>query len=144
MKKEEKFLGIEVAVATLILILGFVLMIIGIIGADACSDTLREAVFNEEWGLYGSEAQKTYQVLTAQFNNILFIVSGILLILYGIKVLVIFKKSVTKEEKIKAEDDFDRQMQSIQKLYLLFEKGILTEDEYKSRKAQILQEDKVI
>ena len=99
---------------------------------------------NEEWGLYGSEAQKTYQVLTAQFNNILFIVSGILLILYGIKVLVIFKKSVTKEEKIKAEDDFDRQMQSIQKLYLLFEKGILTEDEYKNRKAQILQEDKVI
>ena len=51
---------------------------------------------------------------------------------------------MTKEEKIKAEDDFDRQMQSIQKLYLLFEKGILTEDEYKNRKAQILQEDKVI
>ena len=80
---------------------------------------------------------ETYTDIMAQFYNIFMIISGILLLLVSISRIVdVLPKKQSKE------DNNEELLKSIQTLHSLYEKGILTEEEFKERKALLLSNNK--
>lgn len=127
----------KIFISVLIIILALALILIGTVGAisyslyNASDSSQQETTTNRQDWL------ETYTDIAAQFYNIFMIISGILLLLVSISRIVdVLPKKQSKE------DNNEELLKSIQTLHSLYEKGILTEEEFKERKALLLSANK--
>lgn len=127
----------KIFISVLIIILALALILIGTVGAisyslyTASTSSQQEITSNRQTWL------DTYTDITAQFYNIFMIISGILLLLVSISRII---DNLPKKQS--KEDNNEELLKSIQTLHSLYEKGILTEEEFKERKALLLSANK--
>ena len=127
----------KIFISVLMIILALALILIGTVGAisyslyTASDSSQQEITSNRQTWL------DTYTDITAQFYNIFMIISGILLVLVSINRII----DISPKKQSKADSD-EELLKSIQTLHSLYEKGILTEEEFKERKALLLSNNK--
>lgn len=127
----------KIFISVLIIILALALILIGTVGAisyslyNASDSSQQETTTNRQDWL------ETYTDIAAQFYNIFMIISGILLLLVSISRII---DNLPKKQS--KEDNNEELLKSIQTLHSLYEKGILTEEEFKERKALLLSANK--
>lgn len=127
----------KIFISVLMIILALALILIGTVGAisyslyTASTSSQQEITSNRQTWL------DTYTDITAQFYNIFMIISGILLLLVSINRII----DISPKKQSKADSD-EELLKSIQTLHSLYEKGILTEEEFKERKALLLSANK--
>ncbi len=127
----------KIFISVLMIILALALILIGTVGAisyslyTASDSSQQEITSNRQTWL------DTYTDITAQFYNIFMIISGILLVLVSINRII----DISPKKQSKADSD-EELLKSIQTLHSLYEKGILTEEEFKERKALLLSANK--
>lgn len=127
----------KIFISVLMIILALALILIGTVGAisyslyTASDSSQQEITSNRQTWL------DTYTDITAQFYNIFMIISGILLLLVSISRII----DISPKNQSKADSD-EELLKSIQTLHSLYEKGILTEEEFKERKALLLSANK--
>ncbi len=128
--------NLKITVAILLMFLSISMILIGIIGAIAFDISITEdnAKGQDKMALI-------YVELLAQSNNIFFITFGIVFLLISFLVLI----NILPDKKEAEMDNslYEKSIiSSIQTLHSLYEKGILTEEEFKERKALLLSNNK--
>lgn len=127
----------KIFISVLIIILALALILIGTVGAISYSLYTASDSSQQETTTNRQDWLETYTDIMAQFYNIFMIISGILLLLVSISRIVdVLPKKQSKE------DNNEELLKSIQTLHSLYEKGILTEEEFKERKALLLSANK--
>lgn len=127
----------KIFILVLMIFLAFAMIMIGVIGAISYSLYTASDSSQQETTTNRQDWLKTYMNLNDQFNNIFIIVSGIIVMFLSvIKIIDILPKKQSKE------DNNEELLKSIQTLHSLYEKGILTEEEFKERKALLLSANK--
>lgn len=127
----------KIFISVLIIILALALILIGTVGAISYSLYTASDSSQQETTTNRQDWLETYTDIAAQFYNIFMIISGILLLLVSISRIVdVLPKKQSKE------DNNEELLKSIQTLHSLYEKGILTEEEFKERKALLLSANK--
>lgn len=128
--------NLKITVAILLMFLSISMILIGIIGAIAFDISITEdnAKGQDKMALI-------YVELLAQSNNIFFITFGIVFLLISFLILI----NILPDKKEAEMDNslYEKSIiSSIQTLHSLYEKGILTEEEFKERKALLLSNNK--
>lgn len=127
----------KIFILVLMIFLAFAMIMIGVIGAISYSLYTASDSSQQETTTNRQDWLKTYININDQFNNIFIIVSGIIVMFLSvIKIIDILPKKQSKE------DNNEELLKSIQTLHSLYEKGILTEEEFKERKALLLSNNK--
>lgn len=127
----------KIFISVLIIILALALILIGTVGAISYSLYTASDSSQQETTTNRQDWLETYTDIMAQFYNIFMIISGIVLLLVSISRIVdVLPKKQSKE------DNNEELLKSIQTLHSLYEKGILTEEEFKERKALLLSANK--
>ena len=127
----------KIFISVLIIILALALILIGTVGAISYSLYTASDSSQQETTTNRQDWLETYTDIAAQFYNIFMIISGILLLLVSIsRIIDVLPKKQSKE------DNNEELLKSIQTLHSLYEKGILTEEEFKERKALLLSANK--
>jgi hypothetical protein len=132
---------ITIVICVLLLVLGLCCIIIGAIGCSAynvyklmssenSSGTVTEA----------ANAYKTYTNILVQMPCIFIMVFGIAIVLVAANTLNLTAPDKVKKEieDVKSEMPLDSVITHLEKLYSLYEKGILTEEEYNAQKTATL------
>lgn len=127
----------KIFISVLIIILALALILIGTVGAISYSLYTASDSSQQETTTNRQDWLETYTDIMAQFYNIFMIISGILLLLVSISRIV----DVLPKKQSKADNN-EELLKSIQTLHSLYEKGILTEEEFKERKALLLSNNK--
>lgn len=127
----------KIFISVLIIILALALILIGTVGAISYSLYTASDSSQQETTTNRQDWLETYTDIMAQFYNIFMIISGILLLLVSISRIV----DVLPKKQSKADNN-EELLQSIQTIHSLYEKGILTEEEFKERKALLLSNNK--
>lgn len=127
----------KIFISVLIIILALALILIGTVGAISYSLYTASDSSQQETTTNRQDWLETYTDIAAQFYNIFMIISGILLLLVSISRII---DNLPKKQS--KEDNNEELLKSIQTLHSLYEKGILTEEEFKERKALLLSNNK--
>lgn len=127
----------KIFISVLIIILALALILIGTVGAISYSLYTASDSSQQETTTNRQDWLETYTDIAAQFYNIFMIISGILLLLVSISRII---DNLPKKQS--KEDNNEELLKSIQTLHSLYEKGILTEEEFKERKALLLSANK--
>ena len=127
----------KIFISVLIIILALALILIGTVGAISYSLYTASDSSQQETTTNRQDWLETYTDIAAQFYNIFMIISGIVLLLVSISRIV----DVLPKKQSKADNN-EELLQSIQTIHSLYEKGILTEEEFKERKALLLSNNK--
>lgn len=127
----------KIFISVLIIILALALILIGTVGAISYSLYTASDSSQQETTTNRQDWLETYTDIRAQFYNIFMIISGILLLLVSISRII---DNLPKKQS--KEDNNEELLKSIQTLHSLYEKGILTEEEFKERKALLLSANK--
>lgn len=127
----------KIFISVLIIILALALILIGTVGAISYSLYTASDSSQQETTTNRQDWLETYTDIMAQFYNIFMIISGILLLLVSISRII----DISPKKQSKADSD-EELLKSIQTLHSLYEKGILTEEEFKERKALLLSANK--
>lgn len=127
----------KIFISVLIIILALALILIGTVGAISYSLYTASDSSQQETTTNRQDWLETYTDIMAQFYNIFMIISGILLLLLSISRII---DNLPKKQS--KEDNDEELLKSIQTLHSLYEKGILTEEEFKERKALLLSNNK--
>lgn len=127
----------KIFISVLIIILALALILIGTVGAISYSLYTASDSSQQETTTNRQDWLETYTDIMAQFYNIFMIISGILLLLVSISRII---DNLPKKQS--KEDNNEELLKSIQTLHSLYEKGILTEEEFKERKALLLSANK--
>lgn len=127
----------KIFISVLIIILALALILIGTVGAISYSLYTASDSSQQETTTNRQDWLETYTDIMAQFYNIFMIISGILLLLVSISRII---DNLPKKQS--KEDNNEELLKSIQTLHSLYEKGILTEEEFKERKALLLSNNK--
>lgn len=127
----------KIFISVLIIILALALILIGTVGAISYSLYTASDSSQQETTTNRQDWLETYTDIAAQFYNIFMIISGIVLLLVSISRIV----DVLPKKQSKADNN-EELLQSIQTIHSLYEKGILTEEEFKERKALLLSANK--
>ena len=127
----------KIFISVLIIILALALILIGTVGAISYSLYTASDSSQQETTTNRQDWLETYTDIMAQFYNIFMIISGIVLLLVSISRII---DNLPKKQS--KEDNNEELLKSIQTLHSLYEKGILTEEEFKERKALLLSANK--
>ncbi len=127
----------KIFISVLTIILALALILIGTVGAISYSLYTASDSSQQETTTNRQDWLETYTDIMAQFYNIFMIISGILLLLVSISRII---DNLPKKQS--KEDNNEELLKSIQTLHSLYEKGILTEEEFKERKALLLSNNK--
>lgn len=127
----------KIFISVLTIILALALILIGTVGAISYSLYTASDSSQQETTTNRQDWLETYTDIAAQFYNIFMIISGILLLLVSISRII---DNLPKKQS--KEDNNEELLKSIQTLHSLYEKGILTEEEFKERKALLLSNNK--
>ena len=127
----------KIFISVLMIILALALILIGTVGAISYSLYTASDSSQQETTTNRQDWLETYTDIMAQFYNIFMIISGILLLLLSISRII---DNLPKKQS--KEDNNEELLKSIQTLHSLYEKGILTEEEFKERKALLLSNNK--
>lgn len=127
----------KIFISVLIIILALALILIGTVGAISYSLYTASDSSQQETTTNRQDWLETYTDIAAQFYNIFMIISGIVLLLVSISRII---DNLPKKQS--KEDNNEELLKSIQTLHSLYEKGILTEEEFKERKALLLSNNK--